>query len=145
MEQKRGYIGSLFYGIKSLLTGFGVTGREFFKRKVTEEYPDNRATLQISPRFRGRLTMPDPSKCIACGLCQMNCPNDTIALKSDMITDPETGKRKKVLLKYEYDLGGCMFCQLCVNVCPTNAITFSTEFENAVYDRNHLKLTLNEE
>lgn len=145
MEQKRGYIGSLFYGIKSLLTGFGVTGREFFKKKVTEEYPDNRATLKLSPRFRGRLTMPDASKCIACGLCQMNCPNDTISLTSEMVTDPESGKRKKVLLKYEYDLGACMFCQLCVNVCPSKAIEFSTEFENAVYDRNHLKLTLNEE
>ncbi len=145
MEQKRGYIGSLFYGIKSLVTGLGVTGREFFKRKVTEEYPDNRAALQISPRFRGRLTMPDANKCIACGLCQMNCPNDTIRLTTQMVTDEQTGKRKKVLLSYEYDLGACMFCQLCVNVCPNNAIEFSTEFENAVYDRNHLKLTLNKE
>ncbi|MBQ8493110.1 MAG: NADH-quinone oxidoreductase subunit I [Alistipes sp.] len=145
MEQKRGYVGSLVFGIKSLLTGFGVTGREFFKKKVTEEYPDNRDTLQISPRFRGRLTMPDPSKCVACGLCQMNCPNDTISLKTEMIEDAESGKRKKVLISYDYDLGACMFCQLCVNACPHDAIQFSTEFENAVYDRNHLKLTLNKE
>lgn len=145
MEQKRGYIGSLLHGIKSLLTGFGVTGREFFKKKVTEEYPDNRDTLQISPRFRGRLTMPDPSKCVACGLCQMSCPNDTISLKTEMIEDAETGKRKKVLISYDYDLGACMFCQLCVNACPHDAIRFSTEFENAVYDRNHLRLTLNKE
>ena len=145
MEQKRGYVGSLVFGIKSLLTGFGVTGREFFKKKVTEEYPDNRDTLQISTRFRGRLTMPDPSKCVACGLCQMNCPNDTISLKTEMIEDAESGKRKKVLISYDYDLGACMFCQLCVNACPHDAIQFSTEFENAVYDRNHLKLTLNKE
>lgn len=135
----------MLFGIKSLLTGFGVTGKEFFKKKVTEEYPDNKDTLQISPRFRGRLTMPDPSKCIACGLCQMNCPNDTISLVTEMITDEATGKNKKVLVSYNYDLGACMFCQLCVNVCPHNAIQFSTEFENAVYDRNHLKLTLNKE
>lgn len=145
MEQKRGYIGSLVFGIKSLLTGFGVTGREFFTKKVTEEYPDNRDTLQISPRFRGRLTMPDPSKCIVCGLCQMNCPNDTIAITSEMIEDVETGKRKKMLVSYNYDLGACMFCQICVNVCPHDAIRFSTEFENAVYDRTHLFLTLNKE
>lgn len=145
MEQKRSYLGGLFYGIKSLITGLGVTGREFFTKKVTEEYPDNRDTLQISPRFRGRLVMPDPSKCIACGLCQMSCPNDTISLTSESVVDEATGKKKKVLLKYEYDLGACMFCQLCVNACPCDAIGFSTEFENAVYDRNHLKLTLNEE
>jgi NADH-quinone oxidoreductase subunit I len=143
MEKNRGYFGKLFHGIGTLLTGFKVTGKEFFTKKVTEEYPDNRDTLEISPRFRGRLVMPDPQKCIACGLCQINCPNDTIKVVSEMIVDEETGKKKKNLVSYEYDLGACMFCQICVNVCPHDAICFSTEFENAVYDREHLKLTLN--
>lgn len=143
MDKNRSYFGKLFHGISTLLTGFKVTGREFFTKKVTEEYPDNRDTLQISPRFRGRLTMPDPQKCIACGLCQINCPNDTIKVVSETVTDEETGKKRKVLVSYDYDLGACMFCQLCVNVCPHDAICFSTEFENAVYDREHLKLTLN--
>lgn len=143
MDKNRSYFGKLFHGISTLLTGFKVTGKEFFTKKVTEEYPDNRDTLQISPRFRGRLTMPDPQKCIACGLCQINCPNDTIKVVSETVTDEETGKKRKVLVSYDYDLGACMFCQLCVNVCPHDAICFSTEFENAVYDREHLKLTLN--
>ncbi|MBO7191937.1 MAG: NADH-quinone oxidoreductase subunit I [Bacteroidales bacterium] len=143
MDKNRSYFGKLFFGIKTLLTGFKVTGKEFFTKKVTEQYPDNRDTLQISPRFRGRLTMPDPQKCIACGLCQINCPNDTIKVVSEVVTDEETGKKRKVLVSYDYDLGACMFCQLCVNVCPHDAICFSTEFENAVYDREHLKLTLN--
>ena len=143
MEKNRGYFGKLFHGIGTLLTGFKVTGREFFTKKVTEEYPDNRDTLEISPRFRGRLVMPDPQKCIACGLCQINCPNDTIKVVSEMLVDEETGKKKKNLVSYDYDLGACMFCQICVNVCPHDAICFSTEFENAVYDREHLKLTLN--
>ena len=143
MERNRSYLGKLFHGISTLLTGFKVTGREFFTRKVTEEYPDNRDTLQISPRFRGRLSMPDPQKCIACGLCQINCPNDTIKVVSQIVTDEETGKKRKVLVSYDYDLGACMFCQLCVNACPHDAICFTTEFENAVYDREHLRLTLN--
>lgn len=145
MEQNSTYIGKLFYGIRSLISGFKVTGKEFFTKKVTEEYPDNRDTLQISPRFRGRLTMTDPSKCVACGICQINCPNDTIRVVSEMVTDEETGRKKKVLLSYEYDLGACMFCQLCVNSCPHNVLSFSTEFENAVYDKNHLKLKLDKE
>ena len=144
MENKS-YIGKLFFGIKSLCTGFKVTGKEFFTKKVTEQYPDNRDSLQISPRFRGRLVMPDPAKCVACGLCQINCPNDTIKVVTEMVTDEETGRKRKVLLAYEYDLGACMFCQLCVNVCPHKAITFSTEFENAVYDRAHLRLFLDKE
>lgn len=143
MEKNRSYFGKLFHGISTLLTGFKVTGKEFFTKKVTEEYPDNRDTLRISPRFRGRLVMPDPQKCIACGLCKMNCPNDTIKVVSQMVTDEETGRKRKELISYEYDLGGCMFCQLCVNACPHDAISFVTDFENAVYDREHLKLTLN--
>jgi NADH-quinone oxidoreductase subunit I len=114
---------------------------------VTEQYPENRATLEISPRFRGRLVMPTDEggnhKCVACGLCQMACPNDTIHLTTESITNEETGKKKKVLVEYKYDLGACMFCQLCVNACPHNAIAFSTEFENAVFDRSTLVLTLN--
>lgn len=145
MEQKRSYIGSIIHGIRSLATGFKVTGREFLTKKVTEEYPDNRDTLELSPRFRGRLVMPDPLKCIACGLCQMNCPNDTINVVSEMVTDEETGRKRKRLIRYEYDLGACMFCQLCVNSCPHDAVSFSTEFENAVYRRDDLRLMLNEE
>ena len=44
---------------------------------------------------------------------------------------------------YEYDLGACMFCQLCVNACPHDAITFDQNFEHAVFDRTKLVLKLN--
>ena len=48
-EEKRSYIGGLLHGIGTLLTGMKITGREFFTPKVTEQYPENRATLEISP------------------------------------------------------------------------------------------------
>jgi NADH-quinone oxidoreductase subunit I len=74
----------------------------------------------------------------------MACPNDTIHVESETLTDEETGKRKKVLVRYQYDLGSCMFCQLCVNACPHDAIRFTNEFENAVFDRQALVMVLNE-
>lgn len=144
---KNNYIKGLFHSIGTLLTGMKVTGREFFTKKVTEQYPENRDTLVISERFRGTLTMPHDAegnhKCIACGLCQIACPNDTIHITSESVIDEETGKKKKVLVNYKYDLGACIFCQLCVNACPHDAIRFSNEFEHAVYERSMLVKTLN--
>lgn len=142
-----GYFAGLFHGIKTLLTGMRVTFKEFFTKKVTEQYPENRATLEMFDRFRGTLVMPHDeqgnNKCIACGLCQMACPNDTIRIDSKMVEDPETGKKKRRLVRYHYDLGSCMFCQLCVNACPHDAIRFSTEFEHAVFERGKLQKILN--
>ena len=140
------YLGGIVHGIRSLLTGMKTTMTVFCRRKVTEQYPENRATLQMFDRFRGTLTMPHNEQnehhCVACGLCQMACPNGTIKVTSETV-ESEDGKKKKILAKYEYDLGSCMFCQLCVTACPHDAITFDTAFEHAVFDRTKLVKTLN--
>ncbi|MBO8438926.1 MAG: 4Fe-4S binding protein [Bacteroidetes bacterium] len=140
------YVKSVFTGLWTLLTGMKITLTEFFTPKVTQCYPENRATLKVSDRFRGTLTLKQDEegnhKCIACGLCAINCPNQTITIKTRTITTEE-GKTKKVLDKYIYDLGSCTFCQLCVSSCPHNAIEFSPEFEHAVYTREKLVKQLN--
>ena len=142
------YIYSWFTGLKSLVTGLKVTIREFFRPKVTERYPENRATLVMFDRFRGELVMPHDENnqhaCTACGICMMNCPNGTIHVISKTETT-EDGKTKKVLDRHEYDLGQCTFCNLCVLTCPSHAIIFSTEFENAVFTRSKLQKVLNRE
>lgn len=142
-EYLEGYAG----GVKSLLTGMSTSMKVFCQKKITEQYPENRhTTLHIPERHRALLTLPADEegnhKCIACGLCQMNCPNGTIKLTTEM-RETEEGKKKKVLVKYEYNLGSCMFCMLCVNVCPHDAIKFTNNFENAVFEKDKLVLTLN--
>lgn len=142
------YFSGLFKGIKSLLTGMGVTGKEFVAKKVTFQYPENRDKLVISPRFRAELSMPHDENnehaCTACGICQMNCPNGTIKVISRTV-ETEDGKKKKVLDKYTYDIGMCTFCNLCVVTCPSDAIVFTNQFENAMFRREGLKQTLNKE
>jgi NADH-quinone oxidoreductase subunit I len=84
-------------------------------------------------------------KCTACGICEMNCPNGTIQVISKKEVDPETGKEKKVLDRYMYDLGSCIFCALCTNSCPQNAIEWSNHFEHSTFTRPVLLEQLNQE
>ena len=135
------YFSGLFGGIKSLLTGMRITWGELWTKKITEQYPENRATLVIPDRFRGELTMPHDENnehaCTACGICQMNCPNGTIQVISRSI-ETEDGKKKKVLDKYIYDLGLCTFCNLCVITCPSDAIKFANTFVYSLSTRSKL-------
>ena len=59
------------------------------------------------------------------------------------INDIEKISKKKVLDAYMYDLGSCTFCQLCVEGCPTKAIEFTNDFEQAVFTRSKLVKQLN--
>ncbi len=141
------YIKGYYQGAKSLLIGMRTSMKVFCQKKVTEQYPENRhTTLYIPERHRAMLVMPHDeegnNRCIACGLCQMACPNGTIHLTTEM-RETEDGKKKKFLVRYEYNLGSCMFCQLCVNACPHDAIRFTNDFENAVFQKEKLVLTLN--
>ena len=117
MEQKTSYLGKVAGTIKSLATGLSVTMKEFFTPKVTEQYPENRKTLKISDRHRAMLYMPldedGNNRCIACGLCQSNCPNGTITIKTRTVVDEETGKSKKVL-----DSASSHGAELIVTACP---------------------------
>lgn len=148
-ENKTSYFGEIGIALKSLATGLKVTLKEYFTKKSTEQYPENRkTTLHVAKRHRGRLVMKrDDSgvvKCVACTLCEKACPNGTIKILSEMVTTEE-GKKKRKLVDYQYDLGDCMFCQLCVNACNFDAIEFTNDFENSVFDRDKLVLHLDKE
>jgi NADH-quinone oxidoreductase subunit I len=145
MGSVKEYFTSLGSGFASLIKGMQVTGKELITPKITELYPEDRETFKWPDRFSAILTLKYDNdgnhKCIACGSCERNCPNGTITLQTKMV-DTLTGKKKK-LDKYLYDLGSCTFCQLCVSNCPTNAIEFSNDFEQAVFTREKLVKQLN--
>ena len=146
MGSVKEYFTSLGSGIASLIKGMQVTGKEFVTPKITERYPEDRETRHVPQRFRATLRLiydnDGNHKCIACGTCERVCPNGTIHLDTKMV-DTLAGTKKKKLDNYMYDLGSCTFCQLCVTNCPTNAIDFSNDFEQAVFTRGKLVKKLN--
>ena len=143
------YFGGIADGIKTLATGLKVTMKEYFTPKSTEQYPENRkTTLHVAKRHRARLVMLRDAerapKCTACTLCEKTCPNGPIKIKTEMVTTDD-GKKKRKLVDYQYDLGDCMFCQLCVNACNFGAIEFTNDFENSTFSRDALVLHLDKE
>lgn len=112
---------------KGLLKGLSITLREFFKKKVTVQYPEERC--YIAPRFHGEFVFYE-DKCITCGMCVNACPNEVIQLETDK------ADKKKFLTRFVLKLQYCLFCGLCVEACPKSAIVFSQNFEMAKY---HLK------
>ena len=143
------YIINLLTGIWRLMQGMYIVMLNFIRPKVTEQYPENRGKVFPHERMRGQLIMPhnedNQHKCTACGICEMNCPNGTIQVVSKKVLDEETGKEKRELDIYTYDLGCCIYCSLCVNSCPQDAIAWSTNFEHALFTKAKLVQRLNRE
>lgn len=141
------YTKNIAVGIYRLGQGMYITMLNFVRPKVTEQYPENRGKKVYPERFRGLLTMTHDAdnhhKCTACGICMANCPNGTIRVISRMERDEATGKEKKVLDRYMYDLGSCTFCALCTSNCPFGAIEWSNAFEHALFTPGKLDKQLN--
>lgn len=54
-DQKYTYLGGLIHGISTLATGMKTKIKVYFRKKVTEQYPENRKELKMFDRFRGTL------------------------------------------------------------------------------------------
>lgn len=109
-----------------LLKGMALTGRHFFQRKITVQYPDERTPY--SPRFRGlhaqRRYPNGEERCIACKLCEAVCPAMAISIESEKRYD---GSRRTT--RYEIDLTKCIFCGFCEESCPVDAIVETHIYE----------------
>ena len=144
IEYIKRYLKRCITGPWSLICGLSVTLKYFFnpKRIVTEQYPENRKTLKMHDRFRGRLEMIEDeegnNRCTACGMCERACPNASINV---LATKNIAGK--KVLGRYVYHFASCTQCGLCVEACPFGAIRMSQAFEVATTDPNDLEMILN--
>jgi len=102
-----------------LLRGLHVTGKYFFKKKFTVQFPEE--TTPVSPRFRGMLALrryPNgEERCIACKLCEAVCPALAITIEAEQRAD---GTRRTT--RYDIDVFKCINCGLCEESCPVDSI-----------------------
>lgn len=144
----RQYFLDIYHAVRSLLKGMKLTGYYFTHPKeiITEQYPDNRATLHLPERFRGEVVMlhdeNNEHACTGCSACELACPNGTIKILNKFEINPE-GKKKKAIDTFVYHLELCTMCNLCIVACPTDAIKMAQTFEHSVFDRSLLTKKLN--
>ncbi|KAF4529844.1 hypothetical protein B566_EDAN018339 [Ephemera danica] len=121
-----------------LFKGLAVTGKYFFARKITVQFPEEKTPL--SPRFRGlhalRRYEGGEERCIACKLCEAVCPAMAISIESDVRED---GSRRTS--RYDIDLTKCIFCGFCEEACPVDAIVETHIFEYHGEKRGDLYFT----
>jgi NADH-quinone oxidoreductase subunit I len=130
------YIGSLF--LMELVKGMALTGRHFFQRKITVQFPEEKTPQ--SNRFRGlhalRRYPNGEERCIACKLCEAICPAMAITIESDQRDD---GSRRST--RYDIDLTKCIFCGFCEEACPVDAIVETRVLEYHGEQRGDLYYT----
>jgi NADH-quinone oxidoreductase subunit I len=109
-----------------LLKGMKLTGRYFFARKITVQFPEERTPM--SPRFRGlhalRRYPNGEERCIACKLCEAVCPAMAITIESEQRED-----NTRRTTRYDIDLTKCIFCGFCEESCPVDSIVETRIFD----------------
>jgi NADH-quinone oxidoreductase subunit I len=132
-----------------LAKGLAVTLRTMTRKTVTQRYPD--ALPDLPPRSRGVIGLFEEN-CTVCMLCARECPDWCIYIDSHKETAPPAapGGRERshnVLDRFAIDFALCMYCGICIEVCPFDALFWSPEFEYAetdIRDLTHERDTLRE-
>ncbi|MCW2744788.1 MAG: NADH-quinone oxidoreductase subunit [Mycobacterium sp.] len=121
---------------RGLLQGLAVTLRTMTRRSVTRQYPE--VAPELPPRSRGVIALLEEN-CTVCMRCARECPDWCIYIESHKETTPpavEGGRARShnVLDRFAIDFSLCMYCGICIEACPFDALFWSPEFEYAEYD-----------
>ena len=132
---------------EGILKGLAETAKNFFgsyvskDRLTTIQFPEERA-----PRIEASRNFPflvydgtDPMaglRCVSCLICEKECPPKCIFIEKSTDKKPDAvGKPQFYPSKFNIDISVCMSCQICVEVCPFDAIKMDNAFELSATDR----------
>jgi NADH-quinone oxidoreductase subunit I len=139
--------------VPGVVKGLGVTFGEIVKTVTkgaeTVQYPHVKE--DPAPRARGVIALHEEN-CTSCMLCARECPDWCIYIEGHKELAPPRragGKPRQVnkLDRFDIDYGLCMYCGICVEVCPFEALFWSPEYEYAeprISDLLHDKARLGE-
>jgi NADH-quinone oxidoreductase subunit I len=129
---KRKIIGPVY----GLAKGMSITLKTMTRRAVTQQYPHVQPDLP--PRTRGVIAFKEEN-CTVCMLCSRECPDWCIYIEShkDVVPPKTPGARARTrnqLDRFAIDFALCMYCGICVEVCPFDALFWSPHFEYSELD-----------
>jgi len=121
--------------VPGLAKGMAVTLKTMLRRSVTQQYPHEKPDLP--PRTRGVIALMEEN-CTVCMLCSRECPDWCIYIDSHKEVVPPKGegaraRTRNLLDRFAIDFALCMYCGICVEVCPFDALFWSPEFEYSEY------------
>ena len=126
------------FSLWELFMGLWLTGKYFFRPKITIQFPEQQTPL--SPRFRGlhalRRYPNGEERCIACKLCEAVCPALAITIDSHERSD---GTRRTTA--YDIDLFKCIYCGFCEEACPVDSIVLTHHQHYHIEERGQNVMT----
>ena len=138
-----------YFPVAGFIGGLLVTIKTTFRKPVTAEYPVQEKRLPLADKYMGfpALTWDfevDEPYCTGCMVCVRECPTQCMSaqMKDNPAFSNGNSGRRKIIEEFEINLGRCILCGICVDVCNFDAIEMSHEHELSKYERNGNRVDL---
>ncbi|USQ80848.1 NADH-quinone oxidoreductase subunit I [Ornithinimicrobium faecis] len=126
--------------LRGLGKGLATTAKTLARPAHTRQYPH--VEPDLPERSHGVIALLEEN-CTSCMLCARECPDWCIVIDSHKETlEPTTeggrARQHNVLDRFDIDFSLCMYCGICIEVCPFDALFWAPDFAYAEGDIRNL-------